>query len=72
MKELYNDFGFVLIFLIIVYLFENAFGDETTQKILGVVLLGMLIFNAKKLKNVTKIVNNAMQKASKGGGEDEQ
>lgn len=72
MKELYNDFGFVLIFLIIVYLFENALGDETTQKILGVVLLGMLIFNAKKLKSVTKIVNNAMQKASKGGKEDEQ
>lgn len=72
MKELYNDFGFILIFLVIVYLFENAFGDETTQKILGVVLLGMLIFNAKKLKNVTKIVNNAMQKASKGGEEDEQ
>lgn len=72
MKELYNDFGFILIFLVIVYLFENAFGDETTQKILGVMLLGMLIFNAKKLKNVTKIVNNAMQKASKGGEEDEQ
>lgn len=72
MKELYNDFGFILIFLVIVYLFENAFGDETTQKILGVVLLGMLIFNAKKLKNVTKIANNAMQKASKGGEEDEQ
>ena len=72
MKELYNDFGFILIFLVIVYLFENAFGDETTQKILGVVLLGMLIFNSKKLKNVTKIVNNAMQKASKGGEEDEQ
>ena len=72
MKELYNDFGFILIFLVIVYLFENAFGDETTQKILGVVLLGMLIFNAKKLKNVTKIINNAMQKASKGGEEDEQ
>lgn len=71
MKELYNDFGFVLIFLIIVYLFENALGDETTQKILGVILLGMLIFNAGKLKSSAKILNNIMQKASKGGGNDE-
>lgn len=70
MKELYNDFGFIIVFLIIVYLFENAFGDKTTQKILGVVLLGMLISNAGKLKSSVKIVNNIMQKASKGGDVD--
>lgn len=70
MKELYNDFGFIIVFLIIVYLFENVFGDKTTQKILGVVLLGMLISNAGKLKSSVKIVNNIMQKASKGGGVD--
>nr|DAG98336.1 MAG TPA: hypothetical protein [Tectiviridae sp.] len=70
MKELYNDFGFIIVFLIIVYLFENVFGDKTTQKILGVVLLGMLISNAGKLKSSVKIVNNIMQKASKGGDVD--
>ena len=71
MKELYNDFGFIIVFFIIVYLFENALGDKTTQKILGVVLLGMLVFNAGKLKSSAKIVNNIMRKASKGGKEDE-
>jgi hypothetical protein len=70
LKELYNDFGFIIVFLIIVYLFENVFGDKTTQKILGVVLLGMLISNAGKLKSSVKIVNNIMQKASKGGDVD--
>lgn len=67
MKELYNDFGFIILFFAMIYLMESALGVETTNKLLGVILLGMLVLNAKKLKKVTKLISNIMEDASKDG-----
>lgn len=70
MKTLYNDFGFIILFFLLVYILENALGDAVTRKLLLTVLLGMLVFNAKKLKNVVSLAQNVMEGASKDGKSD--
>lgn len=59
MKTLYEDFGIIILFLSLIYVFEIAFGDKATQGLLWLILLGMYIFNAGKLENaISKILEN--------------
>ena len=43
---LYKNIGAIIGFLVIVIVFETAFGAETTNKMLLLVLLGSVLYNA--------------------------
>lgn len=45
MKEFYQDFGFIIGFMVLVLLWNMGFGEKGTRYFLILVLLGMLVLN---------------------------
>ena len=45
MKEFYQDFGFIIGFMVLVLLWNMGFGEKGTRYFLLLVLVGMLVLN---------------------------
>lgn len=59
MREIYGNFGFIVGFMFIVYLFELFLGDKMAQSFCLVVLLSMLLTNTKEFKNTMDKVQDS-------------
>lgn len=59
MREFYNDFGFMIGFLVMVLLWNLAFDSKGTFYFLVLVLLGMVVLNSG---SVTAWVENTFNK----------
>lgn len=57
MSEFYNNGKSIIGFLVIVLVFSMAFGEDTAQKMVLLVLLGMVLINSNKFISVLKSVN---------------
>lgn len=57
MGEFYDNGKTIIAFLVIVLVFSMAFGEDTAQKMVLLVLLGMVLMNANKFIAVLKSVN---------------
>lgn len=49
MEELYKESGFIIGFLVLVFLIQTAFGNKASEKFLLLVLFTMVILNADKV-----------------------
>lgn len=54
MQSFYNNFSFLLAFLILVNILNMLLGDKFTEMFLLLVLAGMVILNADKFSTVFK------------------
>ena len=59
MENIYKGSKTILLFLIIVFVVQSAFGDKVTKNVCLMILFSMLILNSGTLSEyVTKITNN--------------
>lgn len=59
MENIYKGLKTILLFLIIVFVVQTAFGDKVTQNMCLMILFSMLILNSSTLSTyLTKVTKN--------------
>jgi len=57
LQNFYNNFSFLLAFMILVNIFYMLLGESFTEGFLLLVLLGMALFNSEKFATIFKGAN---------------
>lgn len=54
MQKIYNNFSFILAFMIFIVFFNMVFGSKPTEYLLILILLGMVLTNSNTLTSLFK------------------
>ena len=54
MNKLFNNFTFILAFMVFMVFWNMIFGKKSTETLLWLILLGMVLTNSNQLSNMLK------------------